>query len=163
MQPSGRCRGPLAFVRRFYSPRISAKMRTQQRRLQDKSQARCTAPPGFRRAGWGSWRGNRVSLRQLSASPLHLLLLPQGTGFSVASDEASWSTLIGRLRGLPFTAIVLGATATSAALLAPCSQLSVCRIKASARPRPRRPRQGTLRLFGAEAAQHVWADATAAA
>ena len=36
-----------------------------------------------------------------------VLLLPQGTGFSVANDEAGWSTLIGRLRGLLLTAIGL--------------------------------------------------------
>src|SRR4051794_20878895 len=43
----------------------------------------------------------------VSQDRLDVLLLPQGTGFSVANDEAGWSTLIGRLRGLPLTAIGL--------------------------------------------------------
>src|SRR3954464_15068475 len=43
----------------------------------------------------------------VSQDRLDLLLLPQGTAFSVANDEAGWSTLIGRLRGLPLTAIGL--------------------------------------------------------
>ena len=32
----------------------------------------------------------------VSQDRLDVLLLPQGTGFSVANDEAGWSTLIGR-------------------------------------------------------------------
>src|SRR5215216_1995635 len=43
----------------------------------------------------------------VSQDRLDVLLLPQGTGFSVANDEAGWSTLIGRLRGLPVAAIGL--------------------------------------------------------
>src|SRR3954471_1330729 len=43
----------------------------------------------------------------VSQDRLDVLLLPQGTAFSVANDEAGWSTLIGRLRGLPLTAIGL--------------------------------------------------------
>ena len=43
----------------------------------------------------------------VSQDRLDVLLLPQGTGFSVANDEAGWSTLIGRLRGLLLTAIGL--------------------------------------------------------
>src|SRR5215204_7346411 len=43
----------------------------------------------------------------VSQDRLDVLLLPQGTGFSVANDEAGWSTLIGWLRGLPLTAIGL--------------------------------------------------------
>ena len=43
----------------------------------------------------------------MSQDRLDVLLLPQGTGFSVANDEAGWSTLIGRLRGLPVAAIGL--------------------------------------------------------
>src|SRR3954463_11537071 len=43
----------------------------------------------------------------VSQDRLDVLLLPQGTGFSVANDEAGWSTLIGRLRGLPLNAIGL--------------------------------------------------------
>ena len=41
----------------------------------------------------------------VSQDRLDVLLLPQGTGFSVANDEAGWSTLIARLRGLLLTAI----------------------------------------------------------
>ena len=37
-----------------------------------------------------------------------MLLLPQGTGFSVDNDEAGWNTLIARLRDLPVAAIGLG-------------------------------------------------------
>src|SRR5829696_7239960 len=37
----------------------------------------------------------------VSQDRLDVLLLPQGTGFSVANDEAGWSTLIGRLRDWP--------------------------------------------------------------
>src|SRR5215208_431227 len=36
----------------------------------------------------------------VSQDRLDVLLLPQGTGFSVANDEAGWSTLIRRLRAL---------------------------------------------------------------
>ena len=43
----------------------------------------------------------------VSQDRLDVLLLPQGTGFWVANDEAGWSTLIGRLRGLLLTAIGL--------------------------------------------------------
>ena len=43
----------------------------------------------------------------VSQDRLDVLLLPQATGFSVANDEAGWSTLIGRLRGLLLTAIGL--------------------------------------------------------
>src|SRR3954469_19762010 len=43
----------------------------------------------------------------VSQDRLDVLLLPQGTAFSVANDEAGWSTLIGRLRGLPLPAIGL--------------------------------------------------------
>ena len=43
----------------------------------------------------------------VSQDRLDVLLLPQGTGFSVANNEAGWSTLIGRLRGLPVAAIGL--------------------------------------------------------
>ena len=43
----------------------------------------------------------------VSQDRLDVLLLPQGTGFSVDNDEAGWSTLIGRLRGLPVAAIGL--------------------------------------------------------
>ena len=43
----------------------------------------------------------------VSQDRLDVLLLPQGTAFSVPNDEAGWSTLIGRLRGLPLTAIGL--------------------------------------------------------
>src|SRR4051812_30736357 len=42
----------------------------------------------------------------VSQDRLDVLLLPQRTGFSVA-NEAGWSTLIGRLRGLPVAAIGL--------------------------------------------------------
>src|SRR5215204_2233690 len=43
----------------------------------------------------------------VSQDRLDVLLLPQGTGFSVANDEVGWSTLIRRLRALPLTAIGL--------------------------------------------------------
>src|SRR5215204_3558780 len=43
----------------------------------------------------------------VSQDRLDVLLLPQGTGFSVANDEAGCSMLIARLRGLPLTAIGL--------------------------------------------------------
>src|SRR3954452_13140258 len=43
----------------------------------------------------------------VSQDRLDVLLLPQGTAFSVANDEAGWSTLIGRLRGLALPAIGL--------------------------------------------------------
>ena len=43
----------------------------------------------------------------VSQDRLDVLLLPQGTGFSVDNDEAGWSTLIGRLRGQPVAAIGL--------------------------------------------------------
>ena len=43
----------------------------------------------------------------VSQDRLDVLLLPQGTGFSVANNEAGWRTLIARLRGLLLTAIGL--------------------------------------------------------
>ena len=43
----------------------------------------------------------------VSQDRLDVLLLPQGTGFSVDNDEAGWNALIARLRDLPVAAIGL--------------------------------------------------------
>src|SRR4051794_38149406 len=67
----------------------------------------------------------------VSEDRLDVLLLPQGTGFSVANDEAGCSMLIARLRGLPLTPLGSSrAAATSAASSAPCSP-PACRCVAS--------------------------------
>ena len=57
----------------------------------------------------------------VSQDRLDVLLLPQGTGFSVDNDEAGWNALIARLRDLPVAAIGLEpsggySTATRSAL-----------------------------------------------
>src|SRR5215218_5513398 len=58
----------------------------------------------------------------VSQDRLDVLLLPRGTGFSVANDEAGWSTLIGRLRDCSSPPLGSSrAAATSAASSAPCS------------------------------------------
>ena len=68
----------------------------------------------------------------VSQDRLGVLLLPQGTGFSVANDEAGWSMLIERIRALPL-AVENQAAQLEDAMLRRLAKRRLARIEADIR------------------------------